>query len=188
MKNCLMYLSAFIPMFWIILIKDYSTILVNVIRDRAECKDFLNIALLFMLIMTVVLTIIFGVMIKNNKILDYDTVIVNKIKNRSAEYYLGYFSLFILALISFSFTNLVDIIVMILILIILGVVYIKNGLFFINPTINLFKGHIYEVEYYNDNIIQTKILFCNTAINVNDIILIDVSEYDFSFAKIKGES
>ena len=52
--------------------------------------------------------------------LSSDLVVVKKATNRTAEYYLGYFSLFILELFVFSFTEWVDILVMLLLLFVLG--------------------------------------------------------------------
>ncbi len=76
--------------------------------------------------------------------------------NRTAEYYLGYFSLFILELFAFSFTDIIDIVVMSILLLLLGIVYVKNGLFFINPTLNIFRSFIFEVEFSDGNNIRTK--------------------------------
>ena len=42
MKKIIMYLSAFLPMFWLILIKDYATILKNAIAGEVPYSDLLN--------------------------------------------------------------------------------------------------------------------------------------------------
>ena len=74
------------------------------------------------------------------------TITLKTVKNRSAEYYLAYYSLFILALIEFSLTDPIDLTVLSLLLLVLGIVYIKNDLFFMNPTVNIFQSYIYEVD------------------------------------------
>ena len=68
------------------------------------------------------------------------TITLKTVKNRSAEYYLAYYSLFILALIEFSLTDPIDLTVLSLLLLVLGIVYIKNDLFFMNPTVNIFRA------------------------------------------------
>lgn len=185
MKKIIMYLSAFIPLLWIMIIKDYLKLLVGAINGTNYFQALLNIWLFVALGLTSMLTMAFVIMLCHNKKLSYDTVIVKKAKNRTAEYYLGYFSLFILAPLGFSLTSIVDICVLVFILIILGVVYIKNNLYFINPTINLVKGYIYEVEYDDGNIIRTRIIVSKNKIEINKTLQIEISEYDFAFAREK---
>lgn len=185
MKKIIMYLSAFIPLLWIMIIKDYLKLLVGAINGTNYFQALLNIWLFVALGLTSILTMAFVIMLCHNKKLSYDTIIVKKAKNRTAEYYLGYFSLFILAPLGFSLTSIVDICVLVFILIILGVVYIKNNLYFINPTINLVKGYIYEVEYDDGNIIRTRIIVSKNKIEINKTLQIEISEYDFAFAREK---
>ena len=45
MKKIIMYLSAFLPMFWLILIKDYATILKDAIEGKAKYSDLLSVQL-----------------------------------------------------------------------------------------------------------------------------------------------
>ena len=183
MKKVIMYLSAFLPMFWLILIKDYTTILNEAIQGKGTYSDLLSVQLFIVLGVVIFITICMIVLMSRNKNLSSDLVVVKKVTNRTAEYYLGYFSLFILELFVFSFTEWVDIIMMLLLLFVLGIVYIKNGLFFINPTVNLFRGFIYEVVYHDGNEEKTKILVCGDKIKIDESIRIDVSDYDFSFAR-----
>ena len=183
MKKVIMYLSAFLPMFWLILIKDYTTILNEAIQGKVCYSDLLNTQLFVVLGVVIFITICTIILMLRNKKLSSDLVVVKKATNRTAEYYLGYFSLFILELFVFSFTEWVDIIVMLLLLFVLGIVYIKNGLFFINPTMNIFRSFIYEVVYDDGYEEKTKILVCADKIKIGDSIKIDVSDYDFSFAR-----
>ena len=158
MKKIIMYLSAFLPMFWLILIKDYATILKDAIAGEVPYSDLLSVQLFIVLGIVILITVITVILISGNKNLSNDLVVATKVTNRTAEYYLGYFSLFILELFAFSFTDLVDIIVMSILLLLLGIVYVKNGLFFINPTMNIFRSFIFEVEFSDGNNIRTKIL------------------------------
>ena len=112
MKKIIMYLSAFLPMFWLILIKDYATILKDAIAGELPYSDLLSVQLFIVLGIVLLITIITIILISGNKKLSNDLVVATKVTNRTAEYYLGYFSLFILELFAFSFTDIVDIIVM----------------------------------------------------------------------------
>lgn len=188
MKRIIMYLSAFLPMFWLILIKDYATILKNAIEGKAEYSDLLSIQLFVVVGIVVILTICTIVLVSGNKELSKDLVVATKVINRTAEYYLGYFSLFILELFAFSFTDVVDIFVILILLLLLGIVYVKNGLFFINPTMNIFRSFIFEVEISDGNITRTKILICKERIQKGDSLNVDISNYGFTLAqKVKQE-
>ena len=183
MKKIIMYLSAFLPMFWLILIKDYATILKDAIAGEMPYSDLLSIQLFVVLGIVLLVTVITIILISGNKNLSNDLVVATKVTNRTAEYYLGYFSLFILELFAFSFTDIVDIIVMSILLLLLGIVYVKNGLFFINPTLNIFRSFIFEVEFSDGNSIRTKILICKEKIKQGDSLYVDISNYGFTFAQ-----
>ena len=183
MKKIIMYLSAFLPMFWLILIKDYATILKDAIDGEVPYSDLLSVQLFIVLGIVLLITIITIILISGNKNLSNDLVVATKVTNRTAEYYLGYFSLFILELFAFSFTDIVDIIVMSILFLLLGIVYVKNGLFFINPTMNIFRSFIFEVEFSDGNNIRTKILICKEKIKQGDSLKIDISNYGFTLAQ-----
>lgn len=183
MKKFIMYLSAFLPMFWLVLIKDYAKILIDAINGDGEYVELLNVQLFIVLGIVILISIGSIILISGNKNLSNDLVIATKVTNRTAEYYLEYFSLFVLELFAFSFTDIVDIIVMSILLLLLGIVYIKNGLFFINPTINIFRSFIFEVEFSDGNNIRTKILICKEIIKEKDSLKIDISQYGFTLAQ-----
>lgn len=178
---------CFLPMFWLILIKDYATILKDAIEGKAKYSDLLSVQLFIVVGIVIVITICTIVLISGNQDLSKDLVVASKVTNRTAEYYLGYFSLFILELFAFSFTDIIDIVVMSILLLLLGIVYLKNGLFFINPTLNIFRSFIFEVEFSDGNNIRTKMLVCKEKIQQGDSLNIDISNYGFTLAqKVKA--
>ena len=126
-------------------------------------------------------------LLKQNRKVGVYTVGIKSIKNKSSEYYLAHYSVFILALMEFSLVNLVDLIVLGLLLIVLGIVYIKNDLFFMNPTINIFQSYIYEVEYDNGHTTMQKIIISPVKLYEGNKIEIDISEFEFTFLRRKYE-
>ena len=182
MKKIIMDLAAFLPLFWLILRKDYATIVKNAISGEGSYTDLLSIQLFIVVGLVVSITICTIFLISKNMELSTDLVVVTNVTNRTAEYYLVYFSLFILELLAFSFTDIVDIIVMVILLILLGIVYVKNGLFFINPTMNIFRSYIFETEYNDGRAIRSKLLICKEKIKAGDKLNVDVSNYGFTLA------
>ena len=96
-------------------------------------------------------------------------------ENKTGNYYFGYFSLFVLLFMSFDFGNLMNLIIFFVLTAFLAVVYCRNDLFYINPTILLFGKRIYELRI-NDGI-KT---FNATVITKENIIV--NNEYEFFFS------
>lgn len=188
MKKILMYLSAFLPMFFIMWFKEVATVLVKIHDGKSTWLDLINIYLIIEIAIIGVLIISFSNLMSNNKKLATKKVKVLAVSNRTGEYYLGYYSLFILSLLGFSFINIVDILVLCLLIITLGVVYIKNELYFMNPTINIFRSYIYEVEYSYKDQIERKLIISKEKVKINEIIDIELSEFEFTFMRKKNEA
>lgn len=189
-KKIFLYLSSYIPIIFIIIIKDFIILLMAGIKNN-DYSLLLNWNLIGVFIVLLVTIITFIVSIFGNRKLTIDRVKIINISNKTNDYYAQYFSMFILSLLGFSFLNLVDIIVFVLILLVLGIVYIKNGLFYINPTLNLLNNYIYVVDYEsNGKIIRDKIVLYKKKLNNNSIIDLYVSDFEFTIVKneVKNET
>lgn len=190
LRKLVMYLSAFLPMFLIMWIKEILLGIRNV-YDKPWKYSWESIYFNPYLIGEFIVIFLVGTalyfLLKRNQRTSVYTITLKTVKNRSAEYYLAYYSLFILALIEFSLTDPVDLVVLILLLIVLGIVYIKNDLFFMNPTINIFQSYIYEIEYMRNQTTISKLIIAPIRLSKGDIIDIDVSEFEFTFFRRKHE-
>lgn len=187
-----MYISAFLPMLLIMWIKEvllYTKRILDTPCKYTWKSLYTNPYLIIEAVILLLILIIFAFLMRRNKKTGAYTIKIISVKNRSAEYYLSYYSLFILALIEFSLTNLIDIIVLVMLLLVLGVVYIKNELFFMNPTINIFQSYIYEIEYENENGkgTITKLIISSEKLSDGETIDIDISEFEFTFLRKKYE-
>ncbi len=188
MKKILMYLSAFLPVFTIMWLKEIALIFEQIFYKKSSWCDLLNSYLIIEFFIIVILILSFLNLIGNNKKLATKKVKVLTVSNKTGEYYLGYYSLFILSLLGFSFTDIVDILVLSLLIITLGIVYIKNELYFMNPTINIFRSYIYEVEYSYKDQIERKLIISKEKVKINEIIDIEISDFEFTFMRKKQES
>lgn len=188
MKKILMYLSAFLPMFFIMWFKEVASICVKVYEGKSSWNELLNVYLVTEFIVIAVLVLFFAKLMSNNKKLATKKVKVLTVSNRTGEYYLGYYSLFILSLLGFSFTNIVDILVLCLLIVTLGVVYIKNELYFMNPTINIFRSFIYEVEYSYKDQKERRLIISREKVKIDEIIDIELSDFEFTFMRKKHEA
>lgn len=191
LRKSVMYLSAFLPMFLIMWIKEILLGIQNVLNHPLKyswrsvyCNPYLIVEFIIIFLIGAALYIL----IKRDKKTSVYSIVLKKVKNLSAEYYLAYYSLFILALIEFSLTDPIDLVVLILLLIVLGIVYIKNDLFFMNPTINIFRSYIYKIEYEMNQTITSTLIISPIKLYEEDSIDIDVSEFEFTFFRRKHET
>lgn len=141
-KNLLLYISAFIPM--------YILILVKLVVDMLNKNLSLNILNSINLI-TLIVLIILGVIglywnIHLNKDVPLEIVILKK-QNITDQHFLGYFSLFVFFAIPLDLNYISGYCVYILILIMIGIVYINNALYYINPFLNLLGYNFYDITY-----------------------------------------
>lgn len=190
LRKLVMYISAFIPMLLIMWIKEVLLGVLNVLEKPWKYtwdSIYLNPYLIAEIAFIILIGCAFFMLLKRNKKTAVYTITLKIVKNRSAEYYLAYYSLFILALIELSLTDPSDLVVLLLLLIILGVVYIKNDLFFMNPTINIFQSYIYEVEYDISQTTITKLIISPKKLSEGNIVDIDISEFEFTFLRRKHE-
>ena len=190
LRKLVMYLSAFLPMFLIMWIKEVLFGIKKVLEKPWKYSwesIYLNPYLIGEFIAFIFIGLMLYRFLKGNQRTSVYTITLKTVKNRSAEYYLAYYSLFILALIEFSLTDPIDLTVLLLLLIVLGIVYIKNNLFFINPTVNIFQSYIYEVEYEVHQTTILKLIISPVKLSEGNIIDIDVSEFEFTFFRRKHE-
>lgn len=190
-RKVVLYLSAFLPMLFVMWLKELL-VMVEMVLTKTEdysWKDiYTNKYLIAVVVFIVLIAISTGVLLYRNRKVSVYTIKLESVKNKTAEYYLAYYSLFILALMGFSLVSPVDLVILGLLIVILGIVYIKNDLFFINPTINIFKSYIYEVEYKQGKEIISKLIISKEKIDKKDTIELEVSEFEFTFLRKKYES
>lgn len=190
LRKLIMYISAFLPMFLIMWIKEVLLGIRNAVEKPWKYtwdSIYLNPYLITEFIFIVMIGAVLAWLLNRNKKTGVYTVSLKTVKNRTAEYYLAYYSLFILALLEFSLTDPIDLAVLALLLAVLGVVYIKNDLFFMNPTINIFQSYIYEVEYETLQVTITKLIISPVKLSEGNVIDIDISEFEFTFLRRKHE-
>ena len=191
--NIVMYLSAFLPMLTIMWAKEVILLAVQEVEAaqkaqpirQFEWQAFLNVYLVVGIVIVFIITLFFCLLLRGNKKMATKIINVKKTKNQVAEYYLAYYSLFVLSLIGFSLTNIADIISLCLLMIILGIVYVKNGLYYMNPTVNIMRSFIYEVEYEEGGKMNSKVIISKEKIHDGDTISIYQSTYDFTLMEKK---
>ena len=186
LKNIMLFLSAFIPMYFLIWVK----LVMELINDNLHF-NVLNTIVFVALIVVIALGLlglkleIFNQKEKSQK------VIIMEWNNITDRHFLGYFSLFVLFAITFDLSKVSMVVVFVLILCMIGVVYVKNKLFYINPFLNILGFNFYKISYKVENdeqVLQTHI-FYRGNLKENKFYWVKIKDENFSFVdKTKMEN
>lgn len=186
MKKVLLFLSAFVPLYFLVTIK----IIIDIINDNLHF-NFLNTISLISFILLIGIGL-FGAKIsidhKNTrttsiKIIEYTSI--------TEQYFLGYFSLFVLFALSFELEKVSMFIVFIIIIILIGLVYIRNDLFYINPLLNILGYNFYSVTFINleTNQKQNEIfIYYGKLSNKDPLFSAKLSHENFSLIEQKNKN
>ena len=141
----------------------YILFLINLIVELINQNLTLNILNTCVLI-TLVALILLGwcgliFIIKNQKGKSKKCKIVSK-KNLTDQHFLNYFSLFVLLALAFDLSKFCFVCVFIVLHIFIGVVYIKNNIFYVNPLLNILGYSFYDITIKNgDSMSELRIFF-----------------------------
>lgn len=180
-KDVLLYISAFVPMQALILIKLIIELLCGNIP--------LNVLSIIYLVTLILLITIGGLGLLLNTTLSNDqsgVVIILQCENITDKHFLGYFSLFVLFALQLNLTLVSSFITYLLILIFIGFVYVKNSLFYINPFLNILGYSFYDIVYTDEkgeNKSEAK-LFYKGELQTNQKYRVIIRNRHFSFLSL----
>lgn len=182
MKKIFLYISAFVPLYFLVTIK----ILIDIVFGNLHF-NILNTISLILLIFAIIFGFFGAKMAIKHKNFEKQEIFVVSKTSITEQYFLGYFSLFVLFALSFELEKVSMFVVFIIILILIGVVYIKNDLFYINPLLNILGYNFYEVDFKknDDDKIYTSKFVCKGKLETNKKTKIAKLSHD-NFSLIKN--
>jgi len=177
-KNLFLYVSAFVPMYVLVFVK----LIVELANSNLSFNvlNTINFVTLLFLIASGICGLVWNVKLSNKKTIK---VKILSQKNTTGNHFLGYFSLFVFFAIPMDLSLVSAYCVYLLVLIMIGVVYINNSLYYINPLLNLLGFSFYDVEYLqdgDDNVRRAKI-FCRGKLVTDRFVWIKVKNENFCF-------
>lgn len=178
LKKICLYLSAFIPLYILLIIK----IAVQIINKNLSI-NILNTCLLSVLCLLIGLGIL-GLLLCTTTAKKTQIYITNS-TNITEKHFLGYFSLFVLFALGYEIEYVYMAIIFALIIIFVGIVYIRNNLFYINPLLNILGFSFYKIDYKinNDSNIYTSTVFYFGKLDINNTYFADLTDYNFNLIK-----
>lgn len=179
LKNLTLYISAFMPMYFLVLIKlvvelANANLTFNVLNS-------INLATLLLLSGASVWGLLWN--IKFNKDVAKEVTILSK-QNITDRHFLGYFSLFVLFAIPLDLSYVSIFCVYIATLVMIGVVYMHNSLYYINPFLNILGYSFYDIEYVEVGCSQkrhAKIFYKGELKIENTTYFVKLKNENFSF-------
>ncbi len=178
-KNILLYLSAFVPMYFLIFVK----VLIDLINDNMSWNvlNTLNLVTLILLILLGIIGLYWNIHL--NKEPPKEIIILKK-ENITDQHFLGYFSLFVFFAIPLDLNYISGYAMYAFIIIMIGIVYIHNSLYYINPLLNLLGYNFYEITYKESGTEQernAKFFYRGTLEIENKTYWVKLKNTNFSF-------
>lgn len=163
-KRIGLFLSSFVPLFFLLIIKEVVEIL-----NSNWTLNFLNTFFLIILGMMLIIGVVsLLILLKDVNVCDCEYVKITSKTNTTDQHFLGYFSLFVLFAISFEIEMCSMALVFFIVLSMIGIVYIKNDMYFINPLLNILGYSFYDIEYTtNENKLKNAKAFYKGPIIIN---------------------
>ena len=142
MSKIVLFISAFVPMYILFLIN----LIVELINNNLTLNITNTCVMIGLIILTLVGTIGLMLIIKFG-CREYKSVKVLSLKNITDQHFLNYFSLFVLLALTFDLSKICFVCVFVVILTFIGIVYIKNNIFYVNPLLNILGYSFYDITY-----------------------------------------
>ena len=161
-KNILLYLSAFVPMYFLIQVKVVADLLFGNIKSNLF--TYVVLIIFAALIVLGILGLVWNILWNRDK---SENIVIRECNNITDQHFLGYFSIFVLFSLGFDLTRMSMFVVFIFILTFVGIVYINNKLFYINPFLNILGFNFYEVTYESATKTKTVKLFYRGKLEVS---------------------
>lgn len=178
LRKILLYFSAFVPMYFLILVKFIFGIIGASIDIDILC--ILNLSVYSVLILGGIVGILWNTIWNKSKC---DKIIITSKQNLTSQHFFGYFSIFVLFALAFELTNLSMFMVSLTIIIFIGIVYVNNEMFYINPLLNVLGFNFYEITYKKiggEKEFSSKMFF-KGQLQVNKIYYLKKEYHNFSF-------
>ena len=115
-------------------------------------------------------------------------IVILRKENITDQHFLGYFSLFVFFAIPLDLSYVSGYAVYVLIIIMIGIVYINNSLYYINPLLNLLGYNFYDITYVEPGSNEkrnAKIFYKGDLVIENKTYFVNLKNENFSFVDKK---
>lgn len=177
LKNLTLYISAFVPMYFLVFVK----LIVEIVNNNLSFNilNTINFATLLLLMILGAVGLLWNINFATEKSIEIEVL---SIQNITDEHFLGYFSLFVFFAIPLDLSLVSAYCVYVAVLVFIGIVYINNSLYYINPLLNILGYSFYTIEYkQQDGQQKTAKIFHKGDLKIGKKYWVKVKNEHFSF-------
>lgn len=144
----ILFLSSYIPLYFLLIVKD--VVFRIELYGIKELKKFYiinsinDIAIVILFLLSLFSFIYLFKMIKGVKGSNY--IKVHEVKDETSTNFLNYISTYLLSCMGLSIGNFTDIITLVFLMGIIGFIYVRSNMIYINPIINMLGYNIYNFK------------------------------------------
>lgn len=190
MNKILLYLSSYVPLYLILIIKNVILKLEEINWNIKDIKYF-NTLDDYILVILAILTMISIIYIHSALVVikkyQKNKNKVIRINNASNDSILNYISIYILTFIDFNLNSISNIVTLIFIMFLLGIISIRYDDLYINPTLLFWNYKIYNVTLKRNGKEIDKIILLKGNVYNNIDLEIYESNKQYTFAEIVKE-
>ena len=180
-KDLSLFLSAFVPMFVLIFLR----LVIDMMNNNLSF-NVLN-TLNFITLLLLIGCGCAGLLWNFKCVCDKKEITIISKQNITDKHFLGYFSLFVLFALQLDLSLVSGYILFVIIMVFIGIVYIKNGPFYINPLLNILGYNFYDVSFDDGKNKREIKLFFRGELNVGQKYVVNIKNDNFSFVDKKEE-
>jgi len=180
-KNLFLYFSAFIPLFVLLAVK----LLVDILNNNLTWNflNTFNLILLLAMISLGAIGILWNTIWSKQKVVK---ITVQKCSEITDQYFLQYFSLFVLFAVPLDISYFNEFCIYIIILVFIGIVYINCSLYYINPLLNILGFRFYNSTFVDETgNYKTAKIFSRTKLYENQVYYVKIKNENFAFINKK---
>jgi len=142
--NVCLFISSFVPLYVLVVVKT----VIEIINGNLNFNVINSILIVLMLALIIIgiVGVYYLIRYEDKK---SEEIVIMEYTDTTDKHFLGYFSLFVLFALTFDLSKVSMTVVYLVILVLIGVVYVRNSLYTINPLLNIIGYSFYEVVYRN---------------------------------------
>ena len=190
MNKILLYLSSYVPLYLILIIKNVLLKLEEIKWNIKDIKYFNTLddcILMILAVLTVVSLLYIYRSLSGIKKYQKNTYKAIRINNATNDSILNYISIYILTFIDFNLNSISNIITLVFIMLLLGIISIRYDDLYINPTLLFWNYKIYNITINKKGKEIDKIILLKGNVYNNIELEIYESNKQYTFAEIAKE-
>jgi len=144
----ILFISSYIPLYILLIIKDLVSRVekygIGCIKRFYVIDSINDIMIIILLLISVISFVYLKVML--NGVKGKTFILVDEVKDETSSNFLNYISMYLISCIGLTIATFTDVVTLVLVMSIIGYIYVRSNLLYINPIINVCNYNIYSLS------------------------------------------